>query len=266
MSFVDIFPPLVVLRRPSRTPFPTFGGSLSSLLQRLRGPSWKSFSLFLEILFPFPTFGGSLSSLLQPLSGPSWSFVDNSFSLRALRGSPSWISFSLSVFLRGPSRTPFESFPTPWSPFADPLPDLWRVPLEPPPTPSWPFAVLRGPSWKPFSLFLEILSPLPDLWRIPLEPPPTPSWPFTDPFRVFSNPLEFLRGPPARPLADPSRAFSNPLVALRRSSWPFVEIFFSSCLFVVLRAPSYPFVDPFVDNRDNVPSLQAAPGTFPHLC
>ena len=27
--------------------------------------------------------------------------------------------FSLSVFLRGPSRTPFESFPTPWSSFAD---------------------------------------------------------------------------------------------------------------------------------------------------
>ena len=29
--------------------------------------------------------------------------------------------------------------------------------------------------------------------------------------------------PPARPLADPSGAFSNPLVALRRSSWPFVD-------------------------------------------
>ncbi len=44
---------------------------------------------FVEIFSPFPTFGGSLLSLLQPL--------------------------------RGPSRTPFESFPTPWSPFADPL-------------------------------------------------------------------------------------------------------------------------------------------------
>ena len=32
---------------------------------------------------------------------------------------PSWISFFLRVFIRGPSRTPFESFPTPWSPFAD---------------------------------------------------------------------------------------------------------------------------------------------------
>ena len=71
---------------------------------------------------------------------------------------------NLSV-LRGPSWTPFESFPTPWDPFADssfcPLnrsssalggnlfspPNLWRIPLEFSPTPSWPFVVLRGPSW-----------------------------------------------------------------------------------------------------------------------
>ena len=64
--------------------------------------------------------------------------------------------------LRGPSRTPFESFPTPWNPFADSsfalltdpyialggnlfsLPNLWRIPLEFSPTPSWPFVVLRG--------------------------------------------------------------------------------------------------------------------------
>ena len=74
---------------------------------------------------------------------------------------------NLSV-LRGPSWTPFESFPTPWNPFADSsfcplyrcfsalggnlfsLPDLWRIPLEPSPTPSWPFVVLRGPSWISF--------------------------------------------------------------------------------------------------------------------
>ena len=35
--------------------------------------------------------------------------------------------------------------------------------------------------------------------------------------------------PPSRPLADPSRASSNPLVALRRSSWPFVDIFLPFC-------------------------------------
>ena len=41
---------------------------------------------------------------------------------------------NLSV-LRGPSRIPFESFPTPSNPFADPLPDLWQAPLELSPTP-----------------------------------------------------------------------------------------------------------------------------------
>ena len=109
-------------------------------------------------------------SLLQPLSGPSWSFVP----LRGYR-------FSLSVFLRGPSRTPFESFPTPWSPFADPLPDLWQAPLELSPTPSWPFAVLRGPSWISFCPFLEIFSPCPTFGRSflsLLQPLSGPSWSF----------------------------------------------------------------------------------------
>ena len=79
---------------------------------------------------------------------------------------------NLSV-LRGPSQTPFESFPTPWDPFADSsfcslnrsfsalggnlfsLPDLWRIPLELSPTPSWPFVVLRGPSWISFLAFVD---------------------------------------------------------------------------------------------------------------
>ena len=83
------------------SPFPTFGGSLLSFLQPLRGPSripfesfptpWNPFadssfalltdplSPLVEIFSPFPTFGGSLLSFLQPLSGPSSSFV-------ALRG------------------------------------------------------------------------------------------------------------------------------------------------------------------------------------
>ena len=74
---------------------------------------------------------------------------------------------NLSV-LRGPSWTPFESFPTPWDPFADSsfcslnrsfsalggnlfsLPNLWPIPLELSPTPSWPFVVLRAPSWISF--------------------------------------------------------------------------------------------------------------------
>ena len=257
-------------------PWPTFGGSLSSLLQPLRGPSpsfvalrgnlfpfsWKSYS-------PFPTFGGSLSSLLQRLSGPSPSFV-------ALRGY--LFPFSWKSFL---------PFPT----FGGSLSSLLQRLSGPSPCPFVDNFV--APSWKSFSLFFVAL-------HGPLSSP---------------NPLESLR-PPARPLADPSRAFSNPFVALRRSSWPFVEIFlpfpgnpFSPCptfggslssllqplsgpswkfvplrgylfpswsfvdplrgflFFVVsIRGSSCPFVDPFVDNRDNVPSLQAAPGTFPHLC
>ena len=165
-----LFPLSVFLRGPSRTPFESFPTPWSrfadplpdlwriplvppptpswpfAVLRALRGYlfafSWKSF-------LPLAILGRALSSLLQPLSGPSSSFVP-------LRG----YLFPLSVFLRGPSRTPFESFPTPWSRFADPLPDLWRIPLVPPPTPSWPFAVLRGPSWISFCLFVEILSPL----------------------------------------------------------------------------------------------------------
>ena len=136
--------------------------------------------------------------------------------------------FPLSVFLRGPSRTPFEPLPTPWSPFADPLPDLWRIPLVPPPTPSWPFAVLRGPSWISFCLFVEILSPLGDPWRIPLEPSPTPSWSFVDIFfYLFVDPLRgypfvlsvFLRGPSRTPFESfptPWSPFADPLPDLWR--------------------------------------------------
>ena len=129
---------------------------------------------------------------------------------------PSWISFSLSVFLRGPSRTPFESFPTSWSPLAD-----------------LSFTLLTdtsAPSWKSF--------------------------------------------PPSRPLADPSRSISNPLVALRRSSWPFVEIFLpfrgnpfspwrslagpsraSSNPFVPLRGYLFPLVSFFVALHGPLSSL-----------
>ena len=277
MSFVEIFlpfpgnpfSPLGDLWRIPLGPPPTPSWPFAVL----RGPSWKSFCLFLEILSPL----GDLWRIpLGPPPTPSWPFA-------VLRG-PSWISFCLFLEilpptrpLAGPSRAsanpfvalrrsswpfveiflpfpgnpfsplgdpwriPLEPPPTPSWPFAvlrgpswksfclfleilSPLGDLWRIPLEPPPTPSWPFAVLRGPSWKSFCLFLEILSPLGDLWRIPLGPPPTPSWPFVDIFLPFpGNPFS-----PWRPLADPSRASANPFVALRRSSWPFVDKSFLS--------------------------------------
>ena len=43
--------------------------------------------------------------------------------------------------------------------FVDPLADPWRVPLDPSPTPWWPFVVLRVPSWITlFSCFSAVSS------------------------------------------------------------------------------------------------------------
>ena len=53
---------------------------------------------------------------------------------------------------------------------------------------------------------------------------PTPNFAKGSPFNKFFRALDRNLFP-SRPLADPSRASSNPFVALRRSSWPFVDIF-----------------------------------------
>ena len=158
--FVALHGPLSSLFQPlgvsSRTPFPTFGGSLSSLLQRLSGPSpffvalrgnlfafsWKSF-------LPLATFGGSLSSLLQPLRGPSPSFV-------ALRG----YLFAFS----------WKSIP-PWRPLANPS----RASSN-------PFVALRRSSWP----FVDIFLPFPGN-------PFSPSRPLANPSRASSNPFVALR-------------------------------------------------------------------------
>ena len=145
--FVEIFLPFSF--PPLTAPFPTLGGSLSSPRQPLRGPSpffvalrgnlfvfflpafdgplpdlrrppldppptpscpfpWKSFCLSSPPLTaPFPTLGGSLSSPRQPLRAPSPFFVP-------LRGN--LFAFFLPAF-------------------DGPLPDPWRIPIEPPPTP-----------------------------------------------------------------------------------------------------------------------------------
>ena len=167
-----------------------------SFLVALHGPLSSLFQpLGVPSRTPCPTFGGSLSSLLQPLSGPSPFFV----ALRGYLFAFSWISF-LPLAILGLSSL---------------LQPLRR-----------PFAVLRGPSWISFCLFLEILS------RRSLAGPSQASsnpfvalrrssWPFVDIFLPFpGNPFS-----PWRPMADPSRASSNPFVALRCSSWPFVDIF-----------------------------------------
>ena len=109
--------PFVVRRSPSclsswpfTDPFRVFSNPLESLGRS----SWPFVDKFLPFrpswitAPPFPTLGGSLSSLLQPLSGPSPFFV-------ALRG----YLFAFSPFVDNRS----------------PLPDHWRVPLKPPPTP-----------------------------------------------------------------------------------------------------------------------------------
>ena len=145
--FVDIFLPFPGNPFSPARPLAEPSRAFSNPFVALRRSSWPFVDFFLPFPgnpFPFPTFGRALSSLLQPLRGPSPFFV----ALRGFLFAFSWKSF--------------------------PLPDLWRIPLEPSPTPSWPFAVLRGPSWISFCLFLEILSPLPDPWQSPLEPSPTP--------------------------------------------------------------------------------------------
>ena len=59
-------------------------------------PLYRYFSSFVEILSPFPTFGGSLLSLLQPLSGPSPFFV----ALRGYLFAFSWIPL-VDIFFPG---------------------------------------------------------------------------------------------------------------------------------------------------------------------
>ena len=208
----SLFQPLGV---PSWTPFPSFGGFLSGLLQPLSGPSPFFVALhgLLSSLFqplgvpswtPFPSFGGFLSGLLQPLSGPSPFFVAPHGPLSSLfqpLGVPSW---------------------TPCPTFGGFLSGL----LQPLSGPSPFFVALRGYlfafSWK---FFLRLAIPGLSSLSNPLVALRRSSWPLTDPFRVFSIPLESLCGPPFRALADSSRVSSNPLVALRRSSWPLVDIF-----------------------------------------
>ena len=161
--------------------------------------------------------------------------------------------------------------PFPGNPFSP-----WRPLADPSRASSNPFVALCRSSWP----FVDILLPFPG------NPSPYPT--FGRPLSSLRQPLRgpspffvVLRGnlfafswksflSPWRPLADPSRASANPFVALRRSSWSFVEIFLpfpgnpfspwrpladpsraSSNPFVALCRSSWPFVDillPFPGN------------------
>ena len=178
--FVEILSPLGDLWRSPLEPPPTPSWPFAVL----RGPSWKCFCLFALRGYPLPPS--------QPLANPSRSPTNPLVAL--CRSSWPFVDFFLPFrVLRGPLRRPSWITLFPLVSFVGPPPDPWQTPLEPPPTPSWPFAVLRGPSWKCFCLFALRGYPL----------------------------------PPSQPLANPSRSPTNPLVALRGPSYPFVDNSFS---------------------------------------
>ena len=62
---------LSVLRGPSRTPFESFPTLWNPFADSSFAPLTDTLAPLVEIFSLFPTFGGSLSSFLQPLSGPS---------------------------------------------------------------------------------------------------------------------------------------------------------------------------------------------------
>ena len=139
-------------------------------------------------------------SLLQPLSGPSSFFV-------ALHGPLSSLFQPLGVPARINLLPPLTDTLAPFVEIFSPCPtfggSLLSL-LQPLSGPSSFFVALRGylffPSWSSYP-FVDPLHG--NLFSLRL------SWPFTDPFRVFSNPLESLRG--LSPLTD--------------TLAPFVEIF-----------------------------------------
>ena len=158
---------------------------------------------------------------------------------------PWWISFPLCVFLGGPSRTPFESFPTPWSPFANSSFALLTDPLAPLVEILSPFPTFGGS-------LLSLLQPL----RVPSRTPfPT----FGGSLLSLLHPFVALRGylfafswKSFLPLATFGRSLLSFLQPLRGPSW---IILFPSC------SSWIPFVDFFLG-----PSLITSSIGFRHLC
>ena len=215
---------LSVLSGPSRTPFESFPTPWNPLADSSFAPSLLQNSLgsgiycreeLLSLGNPWLARCRSLSRALfcRSILPPSHA------RLRILQKAPPLTnSFAplIEIFsLPDLWRIPLEPPPTPSWPFVDiffpfrgnlsPLPDPWRIPLEPPPTPSWPFAVLRGPSWISFCLFLEIFLPCPTFGgslSSLLQPLRGPS-PFFVALRGYLFAFSWKSFSPARPLADP---------------------------------------------------------------
>ena len=146
----------------SRAPAPGPGGSSESETGFVSGQSpptpWLADHSRVKqpVLIPIGSRGHvSLIRLAASLNIDTQEKQDEKLVHKKLIGSIIECAFveNLSV-LRGPSRTPFESFPIPWNPFADssfallnrsfvalggnlflPSPNLWRIPLEFSPSP-----------------------------------------------------------------------------------------------------------------------------------
>ena len=80
---------LSVLRGPSRIPFESFPTPWNPFVDSSVALLTDPLSPFVEIFSPFPTFGGSLLSFLQPLRGPSSSFALRGYLFLAVVENPS---------------------------------------------------------------------------------------------------------------------------------------------------------------------------------
>ena len=169
-------------------------------LESLRRSSWP----FVEMFLPFP---GNPFSPSRPLAGPSqassnplvalrrssWPFVDiflpfpgNPFSPARPLAEPSRAFSNAFVALRR-SSWPFVEIFLPFPGNLFPLPDHWRIPLKPSPTPWWPFVVLPAPSWITLFLSPHKFVPHPIDWagypvrsRLWGEPAFLTGWPASD--------------------------------------------------------------------------------------
>ena len=176
---------------------------------------WISFCPLVSFLLSLVSFFVALHGpLSRPLADPSRASSNALVALR--RSSCPFVDIFLSlvsffVALHGPLSSLFQPLESLRGPPSRPLADPSRASSN-------AFVALRRSSCPFVDIFLSFVA-----------------------FVALHGPLSSLfqplgvpsRTPLSRPLADPSRASSNPFVALRRSSWPFVDIFLS------FRVPSW---------------------------
>ncbi len=133
---------LSVLRGPSRIPFESFPTPWNPFADSSFALLTDPLSPLVEIFSPFPTFGGSLLSFLQPLRGPSSSFM----ALRGFLFWPLWITLNCfrQALLWGGCAFPKDATDPPLrgcGGWGIPPPWFFFVFLR---VPSWSFVPLRG--------------------------------------------------------------------------------------------------------------------------